>query len=81
MIIGNITIFIRKLQEYITRYVYKLAPPPTFEINARPLTQGRIQTVANDLHKSLNFFIDKANMEQNIEKLLTTCVTMIDFSL
>ena len=29
--------------------------------------KGQIQTVANDLHKSLNFFIDKANMEQNIK--------------
>ena len=32
--------------------------------------QRQIQTVANDLHKSLNFFIDKVNMEQNIK--LTT---------
>ena len=45
------------------------------------ITQGRIQTVANDLHKSLNFFIDKANMEQNIKKLLKICVIMIDFSI
>ena len=43
--------------------------------------QERIQTVANDLHKSFNFFIDKANMEQNIEKVLKIFVIMIDFSL
>ena len=40
-----------------------------------------MQTVANDLHKSLNFFIDKANLEQNIEKLLKIYFIMIDFSL
>ena len=45
------------------------------------LEQGRIQTVAYDLHKSLNFFIDKANMERNIEKLLKIYSIMIDFSL
>jgi len=28
--------------------------------------QGRIQAVANDLHKSFNFMIDKAKREQNI---------------
>ena len=43
--------------------------------------QGRIQTVANDLHKSLNFFIDNANMEQNIEKLLIIDFIVINFSL
>ena len=40
-----------------------------------------METVANDLHKSLNLFIDKANMEQNIEKLLKIYFIMIEFSL
>ena len=30
-------IYTRILQKCITRYIYKLSPPPTFEITARPL--------------------------------------------